>query len=134
MKSVQFVNPLVEELEPDYDATVSISSNGQPKKGVIVKTVKFKNTLTESNDFEDVPREDTDKEQSYEYPHQTSSDYDYATVSFSGENRDSHGTYDTLGTVSDSPAKTSGPPSTSFQSNTPNGHTPNNTVEESTHF
>ncbi|XP_055860387.1 serine-rich adhesin for platelets-like isoform X3 [Biomphalaria glabrata] len=134
MKSVQFVNPLVEEIEPDYDATVSISSNGQPKKGIIVKTVKFKNTVTESNDFEDVPKEDTDKEQSYEYPHQTSSDYDYATVSFSGENRDSHGTYDTLGTVSDSPAKTSGPPSTSFQSNTPNGHTPNNTVEESTHF
>ncbi|KAK6970989.1 mucin-5AC-like isoform X4, partial [Biomphalaria glabrata] len=134
MKSVQFVNPLVEEIEPDYDATVSISSNGQPKKGIIVKTVKFKNTVSESNDFEDVPREDTDKEQSYEYPHQTSSDYDYATVSFSGENRDSHGTYDTLGTVSDLPAKTSGPPPTSFQSNTPNGHTPNNTVEESTHF
>uniref|UniRef100_A0A2C9LXU9 Uncharacterized protein n=1 Tax=Biomphalaria glabrata TaxID=6526 RepID=A0A2C9LXU9_BIOGL len=134
MKSVQFVNPLVEEIEPDYDATVSISSNGQPKKGIIVKTVKFKNTVSESNDFEDVPREDTDKEQSYEYPHQTSSDYDYATVSFSSENRDSHGTYDTLGTVSDSPSKTSGPPLTSFQSNTPNGHMPNNTVEESTHF
>ncbi|KAK0050665.1 mucin-5AC-like isoform X3 [Biomphalaria pfeifferi] len=134
MKSVQFVNPLVEEIEPDYDATVSISSNGKPKKGIIVKTVKFNNTVTESNDFEDAPREDTDKEQSYEYPHQTFSDYDYATVSFSGENKDSHGTYDTLGTVSDSPAKTNGPPPTSFQSNTPNGHTPNNTVEESTHF
>ncbi|KAH9505744.1 hypothetical protein Btru_055677 [Bulinus truncatus] len=61
LKSVQFVNPLmVEEIEPD--SLDYPSSEGLMKKGIVVKSVKFQNTTSESHDYEDDPSVDYDTE------------------------------------------------------------------------